>query len=496
MRDMLRRALRWFSAAAASTPLEIDVLKIHDLKYGITVDLDDGINVAIARGGWSQAPPNPLPGGVWGDVEEDVKLRLIQDSNALYSSLAFIAQRVEELQSPLHPDYLNPGKKVVLEAKTPDEANSRWAILSALEIDKLDPAHYRANGRSLLELHLTREGLWRGLEPGQAALTLRMYGSYTYTNDGIQFANADIGADGLLGDVEPMTIFKIRPFPGATHSNHIGVSIVHEFWPSAGSASDFTPWFWAHDIANGSPTLVNISTLASPFAGMPILPYNQCADLGVSSLFWWNIPASYSGYYSVFMVYRVEESGGTAYFTHGIPGHHEDGEIKTLTASIDPVWSIINLGTFKFPIVGNRIYGQGLVNYQGGLGLYIPATGKAVLGGFYLVPRGARTPQRVKAYATGSGTDNPITIADGDIEQVFWASAEDSDPVAQIMLNPEVPVGRFQAPAPGAGVTNRFWFLPEPVAGSDIGVLPDPQVIWSLGMDYVPRWKYLNQEGV
>jgi len=493
MRDILRRALRWFSAGAAPALTEIDVLKIHDLRYGITVDLDDGTNVAIARGGWSQAPPNPLPGGIWGDVEEDIKLRLILDSNAVYSQLAFMAQRVEELQSPLHPDYLNPGKQIVLEARTPDEATSRWAILHGLELDKLDPAHYRTHGRSLLEIHPVREGLWRGLEPGQDPLTLRTYGGYTFGLDGIQFANSEIGADGLLGDAPPMTMIHLRPFPGATHSHHTGISIYQEAWPSAGTASDFTPWFWAHDIASGSPTLVNVSTLAAPFAGMHILPYNQCADLGASNALYWNVPASFRGYFSVYAIYQVQ-TGGTIRFRHGIIGHFEDGETVDMIVGAPPYWNVHPLGTFRFPVVGGGIYGQGLPSYLAGLDISVPS-GKAILGGFFLVPRGERTPQTVKAYATGAGYDNPITVANGELERVYWTST-DTDPVVQVLADQEPPNGRFQAPTPGAGVTNRFWFLPEPIAGASIAYLPDPQVGWSVGMDYIPRWKYLNQEGL
>ena len=143
MRDILRRALRWFSAAAATESLEIAVLKIHDLKYTITADLDDGINTAVARGGWSQSPPNPLPGGVWGDVDEQVAVALLTADNTLYSTLAYLVQRVVALQSPLHSDFLNPAAQIVVEARTPDEATSRWALLSDLAVEKLDPATQR-----------------------------------------------------------------------------------------------------------------------------------------------------------------------------------------------------------------------------------------------------------------------------------------------------------------------------------------------------------------
>ena len=465
-------------------------LDITDPKYNVTVSLDDGVNCAITRGGWAQAGPNPLPGGLWGDVDETVLVSLLGQDDTIYGLLSFIARRAEEVQSPLHPDYLNPGVKPFVYAQTPDEGNGRWALVKSLSVEKLDPSHYRANGRTTLRIKFTREGVWRGLEPGSTPLTLRTYGIHTYTN-GVQFANATVGTTGLLGDADPMTIMKVRPFPAATHSRHVDVAIFQESWYSSGTESDFTPYFWAKDITIGSPTIVNISTLGAPFAGMHILPGNEAANLGLANLIGWSIPASYHGFFSVYAV-QLAEVGGTMYFQHGVTSNYEVGGDVAMTVGSPPAWGIAYLGTFKIPSVGTRIYGTGLANYTGLMEINVPS-GKAIFGGLIFVPEPSKLPQRVKAYASGGVYNNPITVANGELEEVYWTNTSD---IPQIMGAREAPIGPYQAPRPGAGVTNRLWFIPVPLATGGDGWLPDPQVDWTIGAKYIPRWQHINQEGL
>jgi hypothetical protein len=488
MRDILRRALRWFSAAAAATEsLEIAVLKIHDLKYTITADLDDGVNTAVARGGWSQAPPNPLPGGVWGDVDEQVAVALLTADNTLYSTIAYLVQRVVELQSPLHPDFLNPAAQIVVEARTPDEAASRWALLSDLTVEKLDPAHYRAGGRSRLKLDFTREGLWRGISPAETPDELRPYALLTpgtkiaIVNDGY------LGSTPVQGDAPPLVNLDVRPYCDTWMA--IAVNAV---------ANDFSPFLWATNLAGIAPgDLAAISGLAAPFDDATALPGDACYRLAlgggsVRSAHWSINLTDYFGYFTAYAV-TLADAPFTLRFYHqwgGDTGTPVYG--ATVQGTADPdAWQIHRLGTVRIPFSGSPIAGvfPATIYYTGVS--CDTAGGGVYLGGLLLLPETA-VPQVVPCY--GPDLSSPITRVSGLLRHTYWTSSVG----VPIMTPGDVPYGPYQTINPAAGLSNNLWLVPVPDPNDLSATAPFPpaNVNWRVGVRYVPRWRYLNRVGV
>jgi len=484
MRDILRRALRWFSAAAAPLPVEVSLLKIHDLKYGITVDLDDGINAAIARGGWNQAAPEQLPGGAWADVVEDIRIALLNESNLVYSTLGHMARRAQELQSPLHPDYLNPATHIVLEARTPDELSSRWAVLSNIVIDKLDAAHYRQHGRTYVKLEVTREGLWRDASPSITASQLR---AYSLISPGVKIA-IDNDALDVRGDA---------PSP-----LHLDIRTYFDCWLAISAdvvTSDFTPFLWALDLAGISipADLTTISTMAAPYDSIAAMPVDSCYQvaLGAGSFRSAHWSLDLSDYYGYFTAYAVVAASAacTMRFYHqyggdeGTPMYGEEVQVAASTAN----WRIVRLGTFRIPFAGDPIGGVfPATTYYAGVDL-TASSGTAYLAGLLLVPE-TETPQTVPCYGTNLG--NPITRSSGVLQRVYWTSS-----VGVPILTPgDVAYGPFQELDPAAGLTNNLWLIPvtNPSDPDAPAYFPPGDVDWRVGVYYQPRWRFLSRTGL
>ena len=482
MRDMLRRALRWFAAAAAPEPLEIAVLKIHDLKYNITVDLDDGINTAIARGGWSQAGPNLLPGGIWGDVDEAVKVSLLTTDNAVYGKLARMAARVEELKNPMHEDYLTPGKKIAVEARTPDEATSRWALLSDLAVEKMDPAHYRAGGRLSMPLKFTREGLWRGQQPGETPVELLPYSTLT-TGTKLEIVNDGyLGSNPVQGDSPPFLRLDIRTY------FDVWVAII-----SNATENEFTPFFWPSDIY-GSPTLTAISSLPSPFDAANTLPGGYCLRVapsppaGGSVKFQLNL-ADYFGYFSVYAL-ALSNATATLRFSHFYDGGGSNYGQPVSVAFSTGHWGIHPLGTFRIPYSGGPVDGVfPTATYFGSLDFSV-ISGSLYIGGMFLVPE-STPPHIVRCYGADEGS--PITRVNAETQTVYWTASG-----VPTLVPSALPFGPFPTINPAPGRTNNLFFVPvtNPHQTNVVAALPPVDTDWRIGVRHIPRWQYLNELGL
>lgn len=462
-------------------------LDITDPKYNVTVSLDDGVNCAITRGGWAQAGPNPLPGGLWGDVDETVLVSLLGQDDTIYGLLSFIARRAEEVQSPLHPDYLNPGVKPFVYAQTPDEGNGRWALVKSLSVEKLDPSHYRANGRTTLRIKFTREGLWRGLEPGSTPLELIAYTSSKTPLEPVQFTNDSIGTTGLLGDAPPLLITKLRTYP----STSARLAIVPEAYPDS-VTTPYDPFLWAASLAD-TPTLTDISTLTGVFAGADILPGGKCYLVTDGNYARWQIDLrNYFGQYTAYAV-TLSNTGAELKFAQQFGGGGIDFGDWIPVYNSNNKWIIHKLGTFRIPFAGESIRGTPPAStYYVGMYISDDAVGKLYLGGMFLRREPDIPPQVVASYATSVA---PITVVDGELEQVYWTDVSGN---VVVFDPPEIPSGPFQSVTPGPGVRNYLHLIPVPAPGYDYGGAPvmAETAVWGLGISYIPRWQHINQEGL
>ncbi len=464
-------------------------LKIYDgANSNLVADLDNGTTTAIRRGGWSQRGPQPLPGDLWADVEETVVVTLLTADNSLYSTLMALARRAEEVQSPTHRDYLNPARWVTAEAKTPDEQASRWAQVKAITVEKLDPAHYRANGRTALEVKFVREGTWRGIRPGDPQEYLRLYATMEFWKP-LDLPGA--GTPFVAGDAPPDVTFGIRPYA----FNDVAICRF-ESWEDGDELPEFTPYLWA-DEATPAGDQRDISSLPATFAGAYQLPGGKCLELStLENYYLWRSldTRHYAGSYVVYGLF-LKGAPGTVSITllHGRAGAPVTGEAQTLTTASVTAWYMLQLGTMT--VDDERIYGQVpsddyVGSYQVGVITQSSHDDNAYLGGLILVPYPDHPPQAVNCFGAERG--NPLTVANGELRRTYWTT---SAGVLQGFAG--LPAdGPYQTLVPGAATYNRLHLIPLPGSGyGDAHHFPTLDD-WRVYIRYIPRWQYLNQTGL
>lgn len=452
-------------------------------------NLDDGVTAVISRGGWSQRGPVKLPGDLWDDVEETVDVRLITDSNAVYSTLMALARRANEVQSPTHKDHLNPGAWVIVKAKTPDEPEPRWALVKGITVERLDPAHYRASGRLVLEVKFVREGTWRGNEPG-TSVGLRTLAALNFWEP--------VDLSNVVGDAPPDVLFSIRPY------GYNNVAICRfESWADEDDEPEFTPYLFAENTVT-KDDMVDIASLGGVFSSASQLPGGKCVEIQTTATTtMWEIDvAHYTGRFDVYGLFLRGYSGTvTAQIQHGWENGDlgATGDAVSIPLSNDSpipdayLWHHVRLGSVQLPTFGDRIYGDAPAldtfygTYQIGVQTQASASNAGYLGGLILVPFPDYPPQSSQGF--GSLYGNPLTVANGELRRAYWTTAG-----GQIIGIPgPVPDGPYQSLEPG--LHNRVHLIPLPGAITTVAAasrFPVITTLWQVGLDYVPRWQYLN----
>jgi hypothetical protein len=462
-------------------------LKIYDgANSDLVADLDNGTTAAIRRSGWQQRGPQPLPGDLWEDVEETVVVSLLTADNSIYSTLMALARRAEEVQSPTHKDHLNPAAWVIAEAKTPDEHWPRWALVKEIRVEKLDPAHYRANGRLALEVKFIREGTWRGEEPGQEPRLLYSAATSFLTPIDVDLRNAN------LGDAPPLTTFALQSF-----CSNDAALVRFEAWAGE-TPPAFAPYLWVNDIDATPSSTILISSLSSPFS-TTTLPGGRCVALGTTGgQHLWNILLNdYTGAFDVYGLYQKGATGtATTKLLHGwqnSPDYEEGELINVPITTLTTGWYILPLGTVKMPARGEWIYGQppaastGMGSYRIGVYGYSSVAGQAYFGGLLIVPQPDYPAQTVNTFG-GGALGNLTTVVNAEINRVYWLN----DSGLIVGANGEPADGPYQTLVPG--YMNRLHFIPLPrVTSAEAQRLPPIATAWDVDISAIPRWQYLNQ---
>lgn len=448
------------------------MLQIYDgSNPTLLVDLDDGITAAIARGGWSQRGPGQPTAGVWPDVEETIRVSLLTESNLIYQRLNLLAGRAEAVQSPTHPDHLNPAKHVILKVQMPDEGPGyRWALVRSIQIEKLDPSHWRAGGRTTLEIKLLREGLWRGSDP---ALTKTL----VYGETEVFTTPIDLHPVYMEGDAPPLLRITLT-----TDSRPTEVAITHYgTWLAADDPPAFTPYRFAatlHEFGGGS--IVDITSLPAEFQTADQLPGGECLTppSGPSASFWRVRAQDLIGTFSAYALVMSDGNNGEISFIAN-DDMGSDGELERVALAQYlplPRWRIVPLGTAN--LLAWPAYGAEIDAYYY-VGVRINKTGGGVyLGGLVLLPEPDIAPQRVVVESA-----IPL-ILDGDVQR-SWQT--DSFGALLPTLHPQ-PSGPFQSITPGPGLKNRLYFIP--CAGS----FPAAATTWQVIVQAAYRWQHLRPE--
>lgn len=457
------------------------MLQIYDgSNPTLSVDLDDGVTAAIARGGWPQKGPGEPIAGVWPDVEETIRVSLLTASDLIYQRLNLLAQRAEAVQSPTHPDHLNPARHVVMKAKTPDELMPRWALVCSIRVEKLDPSHWRSGGRFMLEIKVLREGLWRGIAPDAPARIV-------YSGEYPPLSNIDLTHDlAFESDAPSLLIAKIKTAGSYGTSMAIAPKL-YPIPPVGVDPTSFSPYLWAGDAMSG-PGLVAINTIGAPFLNVDWLPGNQAHRVQTTGTFnctWW-IPLSEVGSYSVCaIVLNSGSSGDNKIRLSHRPQNvgYGDGGIGELIdiPQLQSRWSMLPLGAVRFPVWGDLVRGEQLSNYIVEVAI-TRNSGTVYLGGLILIPESDTPPHRTALWG-GSRV-----VVDGEVERVYYVDPDYG--IRQFDRQPRHE-GPFQTVPFEAGAISRVYLLPT-VFGLPYGLFPPMNAAWNVELSLIPRWQHLN----
>lgn len=467
-------------------------LKIYSGKTAVSVNLDDGADLYLARNGWKQSGPNPGPAGVWYDVEEKMKAEFVDASDAeraaVLSNLARLAAEAAALQDGGHRDHLNPAAHVAVEAKTPTESATRWALLRDLFVPELDAAHY-GQRHTRLDLELTREGLWRGIKPGLSPTTLA---ATTITSlDGIGNGTAvTINPANIAGDAPGLAVITLMP----QNSNHVFYTrVCRRLGLSTAALNTFTPFLWLEDAsASNLPSgLTDVEDLFTGADDPSLLPVSQCYMPGASEGGWasWNVdPQAYHGQFSVMLIYATDSADTdpqvSAYVYHGMITTLVNDEVALVAGS---TWGIRSLGQIKIPHAVDSVRG-GLPTSSYKIQVQIESGAlnhAAAIAGIVLVPD---DPPGFECSVMG--ITNIVTVIDGEIERFYRTVGGNLSAYTEgagVGL-----AGPYPTVAPGW--YNRFLFLPYYNAAKNTGTfvpLPAPITAYSLNIGVIPRYQYL-----
>lgn len=450
----------------------------------LTIELNspgNGTGLALARNGWVQEVPNPDPSGVFQDVEETIRISMLdssdQDRASDLQDIATLGQRARDLQDASHPDFLNPAAHVMIGAKTPTESATRWALIRDLRVSKLSSAHYGV-GSPISELKLLREGLWRGLSPSSPATALSSTSLRSVTGLG-NGCHVTIPPSSIEGDAPGLVIATIAK-TGTTDGYR--VRLVRD--ARLTNTFAFNPFLWTADPAEiYSQHMVNVSTMPANLEGITpdTIPYTTVQKPGIPGALagWYIDPLAYAGRHRVLAIYTsygAEAGGATLRVTHGFTSqNYVYGENVTVDDLDGTAWSLQELGQITIPAGGQSIRGNAPSSspYEIRIISVAPA-GNLYLAGICLVPidldgvAGELYPSTYTAHF------------DGEIERLYITVTSTGDNVRTVPIS-----GRFPTIKPGS--YNRFYVLPE-MGGYSQSLLINPAQNLTFTLGYIPRY--------
>lgn len=464
-------------------------LKIYSGKTEITVNLDDGVDLYLARNGWKQSGPEPGPGDVWYDVEEKIGAQFVDYDGiaSVLNNLGLLSAEAAAVQGAGHRDYLNPAAHVFIEAKSTAEEYSRWALVRDLHVPDLDTAHY--SGRlPRLNIELVREGLWRYAAPG--VFTEHVVETTIRSVDGMgNGSHVTIPASFPKGDAPGLLRFTLRPDISSMITYNF--KICRRIAKTSAELDDFQPFLWFEDVTIGTPTLADIDKLASPLDSMQAITPTQAHEHGIGQLaLGWEVEAAdYAGRFSVFLIFagdRGVNDPAEITFQHGFDGNLTPLTTKELPDQyLNGRWGVLHLGQIEIPNGMGAIRG-GLTNekYQLLTSIQTTANLNVALAGIVLVPD-----EPAGFVLPVNPSPSYRSVADGEIERAYTlvhSSGDIQGGISNIY-------GPFPTLEPG--YYNRFHFLPyyDPALGGTHAILARPSTNYYLNMDCIHRCRYLRE---
>lgn len=463
-----------------------------------TAVLDAPGIIGLARNGWAQSGPDEQPDGRFGDVEETLRLEWYEtavDSSraALLQTIGQLAQRARTNAQRHLLRYIPPDQQVVLTANTPTETQPRYAIVRSVDVPKLDPRHRGSAGPVQMTLRLRREGLWRGIKPGDPPL--QVLPTTNIPNAGANYVT--IPPEAIPGDAPALTTIQVEPLGLPTSSydlritNDFYVMIARLTADTEAELDAFTPYIWASQ-QNAANAYTTVPLASYPYTleaipGGQILHVQRLDGTKVMEV---DVDASgYLGTYQIYGIHHASDNGS------GSGGAHPD-----LTASLGwadsavrvvggdipmgvyshPYWALTHVGTYQIP-PGNFI-----VNPMGAFrfGCYVTAGGAedVGLGGLMLIPAHEQTMSAHFGYDS-LGRQPDTLVFDGEQRRTYGlrsgslVETSTGHEGPYIELEPGKYNRLFVYHVGWRRTTNPAWLS---------------QISWNVQVHIVPRYRYLR----
>lgn len=385
-------------------------------------------NALVARRGWPQAGPE-LGTNDYDELLEKVKLAwtdLDDDTRAaIFQDIGTLSRKAVLVNDPRRPEYYDRAKAVVWEVQTPTEGQARYAMVSAIRAPQLDPRHQGQTGSLELHLDIMREGLWRGIRPGNAGHEVinTTVQNYTYQTDKNYVT---IPPSAIPGDAPALARIQVNTTAPAESVAGEQLWLMRRKAKTLAELDAFNPYFWMADAA--SPPTTTVAT-AAPLngSGPSAVPGDRLAEHTPGGMisYWWEISnnlEAYAGVFNVWVIYRTQyANGGSVQVDHGWgTGNplNSYGKLLLPLASGMDSWNYLYLGTIQMP-PGGMISGVapayfGTYNISLRMSTGDPTTGITQIPGFFLQPVDDQV----------YSADNKFwQIADGDLRRSWQTNA-------------------------------------------------------------------------
>lgn len=479
-------------------------LKLYD-PY-TEVDLDwvhpslQHIFLKLARNGWTPQGTQLLPNGRWADLTEKLKFEWSHlsdmDRADTYRKLNLLAIRARQLQNPHHIDHSRRSRSVILEMTTPGEmpvGSVKYAILRDIRVPMLDSRHFSKQETISLSLELLREGVWRGIKPGEAGfqyVTNQVIQAYTYSSNK-HYVDVDLTGYAAVGDAPALTILRITP--SSTLDDAFRVMVAQVDAQTASELNAITTHYW---ITGSGGNIVDISSI--PF--LEQLPTGKAYRLPAASSsnsFSWTIPNvhNYNGPFRLYAIAAPSEPAANPQLTvkHYWPDLTASFRTQMgpllLTGGPTTTWYAWDMGIIDLP--PNRspnglTYSQ---NYTADITFSHSGSGSSpfYLGGFFLMP--LRGQVFTAENITLSFPDGQTMEMDGDVERTYALNG--SNEVTSALMNTD---GDYIRLTPGA--VNRLYFyemtthIPSQTAGARI--LYHPATTYTINGWIIPLYQNIR----
>lgn len=346
----------------------------------VTVNFLDTSGLHISRGGYRQKvghidpESGEIPDVV--DVLNCIWMTTTDDSrDSTFINLRRLAKKANDYR---RKRLVNDA--VWLAIQTHSETNTRYHLVSSVQINELDERHFGPNGPVDLIITITREGAGRAIAPGATPTTI-VAATTKYNKDDSDGNNGlTINPSDVPGDVEMITRIEINP--GTTSPIPVNYMVAAAAFDGVTLASDFNPLFEATDEADNAALLTNDSNA----------PDDKVLRMTSDKTLRWNLTTGSRNFTAFanrdYLVYAAVNGSGAG--SAALQFRHGQNYISNSPVTVNPIGSPATLHYLGRHRIPSGKYNNELSEPSGGYSIYlvVDITGTYTLDFFslWLVP--------------------------------------------------------------------------------------------------------------